>query len=656
MYFVDRFRLPEDQLYVWGRKPSGQAILKEAGRTGQKVCHLEDGFLRSAGQPPKAPSLSLCVDDLGIYYDSTRHSRLEQLITGSISQNESQQAARLQKMWTRLRLSKYNHALETPAPKRPFILLADQTKGDLSIRLGGASESRFSTMLDRALEEWPDHEIVIKIHPEVASGRKRGHFSQEQLKGARITVCSDGGHPCELLEQCEAVYTVTSQIGFEALLWNKPVFTFGMPFYAGWGLTNDFLPPPERRQGRKPSLLHVVHAVFVRYLVYIDPETGSRTTPERVFTWTGLQRERITAFPDHLEAFGFTPWKARQLRRFIPRTQKQTLRFRGRNDTPRQSTEAALIWGLTPGRGISRSSVPLIRVEDGFIRSAGLGASLIETQSWVFDQKGMYYAAETASSLETLLNSFEPTQADIERAQKLIQRLTELRISKYNLKEKAWSPPAQSLGKRRILVLGQVSGDASIRFGVPPEAHVCTDTSLLLGARDRFQNAWIIYKPHPDVTAGMRRGEAVGLHNQKVLYDECVPEASIASLLDQVDEVCVLTSLGGFEALIRGVPVTVWGLPFYAGWGLTNDVLAGHPWIKSRRKRRHTVQSLAYVCLVEYPLYISRKSRRASNVEAVIEELAEAAGKPSKPLNVEQRVFRWWGAALSRVRHGQNKR
>jgi capsular polysaccharide export protein len=51
-----------------------------------------------------------------------------------------------------------------------------------------------------------------------------------------------------------------------------------MPFYAGWGLTEDDLPPPPRR-GRA-SLDALVHAALVAYPRYIDPETGAETVVE----------------------------------------------------------------------------------------------------------------------------------------------------------------------------------------------------------------------------------------------------------------------------------------------------------------------------------------------------------------------------------------
>jgi capsular polysaccharide export protein len=81
-----------------------------------------------------------------------------------------------------------------------------------------------------------------------------------------------------MIRGAEAVYTVTSQGGFEALLHGRPVRTFGMPFYAGWGLTNDDLAPPPRRT--TATLEALAHAALIDYARYIDPDTGHLTSVE----------------------------------------------------------------------------------------------------------------------------------------------------------------------------------------------------------------------------------------------------------------------------------------------------------------------------------------------------------------------------------------
>lgn len=87
-------------------------------------------------------------------------------------------------------------------------------------------------------------------------------------------------------------------------------------------------------------------------------------------------------------------------------------------------------------------------------------------------------------------------------------------------------------------------------------------------------------------------------------------------LLDAVDEVHVITSLAGFEALLRGRKVTCYGNPFYAGWGLTQDMA---PLV--RRTRRLSLDELVAGALILYPTYVSRTTGRFTTPERALEEL-----------------------------------
>ena len=79
-----------------------------------------------------------------------------------------------------------------------------------------------------------------------------------------------------------------------------------------------------------------------------------------------------------------------------------------------------------------------------------------------------------------------------------------------------------------------------------------------------------------------------------------------------------MTSLLGFEALLRGKPVTVTGAPFYAGWGLTRDL----GWVPNRRQARPDIVHLAHAALIGYPRYFDPVSRRPCPPEVVVERLA----------------------------------
>jgi capsular polysaccharide export protein len=276
----------------WGLKPSGRYAAWRAAHLGLPCVRLEDGFLRSVALGNVEPALSIVVDDSGIYYDAGRPSQLERLVLEPLPEGETARTQSLVAAWRAARVSKYNHLPEhAGAMPARYVLVSDQTFGDASIRHGAASPGSFQRMLQAALSENPDATVMVKIHPDVFARRKRGYFSVAALRSTpRVQVLGEDVHPVSLIEGAEAIYAVTSQIGFEGLLWGKRVRTFGMPFYAGWGLTHDDVPAPDRR--RRVPLESLVHAALVKYPRYLDPQTGTRCDPERLIEWMGAQRRR----------------------------------------------------------------------------------------------------------------------------------------------------------------------------------------------------------------------------------------------------------------------------------------------------------------------------------------------------------------------------
>jgi len=260
-------------IVVWGKRAQARYARKVSDRLGMPLYTIEDGFVRSVGRNNNL--LSLVVDDLGIYFDAAHPSRFEAFVLQELSPSEELRSWTLVKLWRSSRISKYNDALELKVIfPGSYVLVCDQTFGDASISYGLASSDSFPLMLQAALTENPNHTIVLKTHPDVITRGKKGHFDLRSLaSNERIQIISDPIHPSKLIEHADAVYTVTSQMGFEALIWGKPVRCFGMPFYAGWGLTEDELPAPE---SRKPiTLEQLVHAALVEYPRYIDPVTLS---------------------------------------------------------------------------------------------------------------------------------------------------------------------------------------------------------------------------------------------------------------------------------------------------------------------------------------------------------------------------------------------
>ncbi|MEA3370158.1 MAG: capsule biosynthesis protein [Campylobacterota bacterium] len=256
-----------------------------------------------------------------------------------------------------------------------------------------------------------------------------------------------------------------------------------------------------------------------------------------------------------------------------------------------------------------KHSLDVYRVEDGFIRSVGLGSDLTQAYSLVVDSRGIYFDPTTESDLEHILQTAIFEKPLLERAKKVRDYLIEKKLSKYNLYEnKKLNIPSD---KKIVLVPGQVEDDASIRYG----ASGMTNLELLKQARQNAKGAYIIYKPHPDVLVGNRVGnidESIALK----YADKVVTEVGLDSVLEISDEVHTMTSLVGFEALMREKKVFTYGMPFYAGWGLTDDLTE-----QPRRERSLSLEELVAATLILYPIYINPHSLEVCEIEELLREL-----------------------------------
>ncbi|SEG54849.1 capsular polysaccharide export protein [Marinobacterium lutimaris] len=594
----------------WGLKPSASRAREYAGKLGVPFISLEDGFLRSLGLGVDgAPLHSLIVDRSGIYYDATRPSDLETLIREqALDPIQLQRAGDCIDMLKRYRLSKYNHAPDRPPAKletkQSNVLVVDQTAGDASIEYGLASAASFSQMLNAAVAENPGADVLVKVHPDVIAGKKQGHLL-EQASALGCRLIGDDLNPWALLDLVDRVYVVTSQFGFEALLAGRTVHCFGMPFYAGWGLTSDRQASNRRSVSR--SLEAVFHAAYLQYCRYINPYTGRRCGFEDTVALIADQKRARDRFAGDWDAVDFAGWK----RAFIGRFLGPGAKVEWKQNASEVAAPKVLAWASKLDSDLiahcQKGGQELWRMEDGFVRSVGLGVDLIDPLSLVMDSRGIYYDASAASDLEQMLEHDEFSPDLLQRAAALRQRLVELKLSKYNVgNQHRLSLPKD---RRIVLVPGQVETDASIRTGSPK---LQTNLELLQAVRECCPDAYIIYKPHPDVLEGARKGEVPG----QEYFDLEVRDLAMPDLLEQVDEVHTLTSLTGFEALLRDIPVHTWGLPFYAGWGLTQDHVAC-----PRRTRKGSLDELVAATLIQYPLYVDPDSGDQINAETAVDIL-----------------------------------
>ncbi len=625
-----------DYVVGWGRRRTALPAERFAKKHGVPLLRLEDGFVRSVFPGRRQPSVSLVIDDLGIYYDP-RASRLERLIEREGRDASTLDAARrLVEQLVSHRLSKYNAAAYDADARlanlpSEFVLIVDQVASDESVRLGAAGGTAFEAMVEAAVAENPGAAVLIKGHP---AARARGGSAIGKARSIPPDVLwiHENINTHLLLERAARVYVASSQVGLEALFHRKPVTCFGTPFYAGWGLTDDRR-ASLRSAGRR-SLEELVAAAYVDYTRYVDPVTGERCSALEAVAHLIHQQSCRAANNGRIFCFGFPVWKRPHVRPYLQSASGELVfvsepRLAERRGFGPQSR--AVVWGSRRSTAIEKlcrtHGVRLERMEDGFIRSVGLGSDLTPPRSLVLDRTGVYYDPSRASDLEVILSQHSFQSSELQRAERLVARLKRLRLSKYNPRSRVLLTLPRQTSKPVILVPGQVENDASLRCGA---GAVKTNLELLQAVRKASPDAFVLFKPHPDVEAGNRPGsvaDALALQ----YCDRVIRDVSVVDAIEVSDEVHTMTSLVGFEALLRDRRVVTYGQPFYSGWGLTEDRIRC-----SRRRRVLALNELAAGVLLRYPHYVDPASGYFATPEQTVTALEREVTRGSQALRIAQ--------------------
>ncbi|EAK4038146.1 capsular polysaccharide biosynthesis protein [Campylobacter jejuni] len=619
----------DDLFFGWGRKKSGLKAMNLAKKYKAKFILLEDGFIRSLNLGVEnSPSFSMVKDDIGIYYDATMPSKLENLLnTYEFKDEEIKQAKKAIELIKKYKISKYNNNLDIPDDyfqkdeKRALIIT--QTANDASLEFGLAKDFKTVDMIKDAIKENPKSKIYIKIHPDVLSGKKQSDLDINSLPKECILI-TENFNPIALLEFFDKVYTKTSGMGFEALMQECECICYGMPFYAGWGLTKDKLECKRRMQKR--SLEEVFYAAYILYSEYFNPYLNQKSNIFDTIQTLAKYKDIEKVNSNRLFMLGFTLWKRHFIKPFFNAKDNEIIFLNSLKSLARyklKENDKFFIWGkkydentlknllLTKAKeqNLTNFTPKISLVEDGFIRSISLGSDLTRPFSLIVDDKGLYIDPNKASKLEELLQNEIFDENILNRAKNIIKILLENRFSKYNgLKHENLKINAK-IGQKIILIPAQVEDDASMILG----GFGLSTLDLLKEVRAKNQDAYIIFKPHPDVLSGNR----VGLKDETRILefcDEIVKDCSIDSAIKIADEIHTITSTSGFDALLRAKKVFIYGMPFYAGWGLTKD-----KYKCERRTRKLSLEELVAGALIAYPRYINPKTKTLCEIEVCLD-------------------------------------
>ncbi|PMH45933.1 hypothetical protein BCU68_09055 [Vibrio sp. 10N.286.49.B3] len=608
---------------------------------------MEDGFVRSIGLGAnhELPA-SLVLDKSGtLYFDSRSSSDLENILNTYDFSGDKELMANARESLNLLLnngVSKYNH-IERKSAEEIYakycsavegvkrILVIGQVESDASIKYGADRKLNNGALVSQARKDHPDAQIFFKPHPDTLAGKREVVTSLDVISQFAYVVTE----PLSLVDSFDSIdelYTITSLAGFEALLRGIKVTTMGCPFYSGWGLTQDLQYNPRRT--RTLTVEEVFAGAYILYPDYFDPFLPERIKLKDVLVNMHYLIEKNNSNHSLIEvkrkpvAHGIliNDWKRKYIENKYPEydwvfykfsmsAKKVFAKIDGDSINHR-----IIIWGynedpefttLAKERGVS-----LYRMEDGFFHSIGLGFDHELPASLVLDKSGtLYFDSRSSSDLEDIFNNYDFSLDEklLQRADNLIKNLVDNKLSKYNHSNSVNIEDIYGAKtKHRVLVIGQIENNTSIKYGCEDNL---TNNDLINIAVLENPDSQILYKPHPDVINNKRK--AISVHNKlKHICEVIECDIPLSESLTTIDHVYTITSLAGFEALLRGTKVTTLGCPFYSGWGLTDDRQSN-----IRRKRELSIQELVAGAYILYPKYFDPYKKEYITVEECIELL-----------------------------------
>jgi hypothetical protein len=154
--------------------------------------------------------------------------------------------------WVRARVARPFYDRLDPA--RPFVYFPLHVTDDYKIKRIIPHCADQASLLEQVADALPQgHDLVLKEHP-MSLGRNSIRLLRRLRTRPNIRLVGPYTSTHELIARAAAVAVISSTVGLEALLYDKPVLTLGDPYYGGFGVTLDVASFAEIRT-RVPELL-----------------------------------------------------------------------------------------------------------------------------------------------------------------------------------------------------------------------------------------------------------------------------------------------------------------------------------------------------------------------------------------------------------------
>ncbi len=139
-------------------------------------------------------------------------------------------------------------------PGRPYVYFPLHVTDDYKITRIIPHTVDQASLVEQIADALPaGHDLVLKEHP-MSVGRNSIALLRRLRRRDNVRLLPPEASSHDLVRGAEAVAVISSTVGLEALLYEKPVLTLGQPFYSGYGVTLDVDSFTEIRE-KVPALL-----------------------------------------------------------------------------------------------------------------------------------------------------------------------------------------------------------------------------------------------------------------------------------------------------------------------------------------------------------------------------------------------------------------
>jgi capsular polysaccharide export protein len=611
------------------------------------ILRLKDGIFAGYSRKDQPSSLYYAFQS-DVYYNFQKESNIESILRSNwMPTDEEWHTATLAiQMINKYGITKYSeYPPVCPSMIRSgsykSILLVDQPIDDESVVLGSANEQTFDDMLLYAFDTYMYANIYVKLHPDTIDGKKEGYLQKLLKKHGlhdhpSIHVIDTHCNITSFFSFVDEVLVVSSQVGFEALLRNKSVRCFGMPFYSGWGLTTDMQTLTNQKPQR--SIMELFIALVLNSTLYLNPFTNKKGSILDLLEYVSLQQRHSNK---KNVVFYNTPIAEHKNVDILLDTDRKQITSITKEKHIKKHIDDFI---LTDTKDKFKEIEPLkyrAFVAESFLFPTAFYPD--DVLSLILDHNGPYYDPHAQSDLDYMLNHEAYTNYELESANKFIEALK----GKYLLDLNRQLPgnvmaEKQKAGKKVIFVPGQ-SERADMTF-VGGELAIPSDYELLVAICQKVENCLIIYKP--GIGTGVRKLSDLGkdgLINLNTFSQErkirivVEFEAGISHCIDAADEVHVLNHNCGIEAIVKGKKVVTYGLPFYGGMGLTED-RQKFP----RPRRQISIQEFVLATLMLYPRYKVPNQKGFANALSAVEYDKNKHLTVIKPTGFFSKIKSWF--------------